>query len=144
MPTAAYSTVSTHTVHASYPCWLLAVPTAQSLWWFFSHFQGFHLAHPFSTSQRSTTPYNSSYLLYITAWQIMVLHTILTSPDVTVQWQDYFVNIHTTDFKYLAVTHTTGCLKRSTVYKIHKHLARNQQGQSWLPDTGYAVHRTEI
>ena len=113
-----------YTAHASNPCSLLAVPTAQSLWWFLSHFQGFHLAHPVSTSQHNTTPHNTSHLLYVTAWMLMDLHINLTSPDVKEQWQHYYVNIKTTDFKYLAVTHSRGCLKSSTVYKTHKHLAR--------------------
>jgi hypothetical protein len=64
---------------------------------------GSPLSLPTNTAQYATT---LPIFCYVTAWQIMVLHTILTSPDVTVQWQHYSDNIQTTGFKCLAVKNT--------------------------------------
>ena len=97
---------SPYTIHISNPCRWPAAPTVQFILRFISHLKRFIWFTPVSTTQHSTTPHNTSHLLYATVWKIMVLHTILTSPDVTVQWQLYSDNIQTADFMCLALTHT--------------------------------------
>ena len=124
-----------YTVPASNPCWFLAVPTTKSLW-----SVSFHTSKVFiwftsvSTRQHSTTSHNTFHLLYVTAWKIMVLHTILTLPDVTVQWQHYSDNIQTTGFMCLAVTHTHTVPVQQTTHRtaISKHHSPS------LPDSNNA------
>jgi hypothetical protein len=91
---------------------------------------GSPLSLPANTAKHPTT---LPIFCYVTAWQIMVLHTILTSPDVTVQWQHYSDNIQTIRFKWHTHARAHARARAHTHTHTHTHTAISEHQSPSLP-----------